>query len=138
LAKTKLQKLFDKAWRLQSQYIKLRDSDWRGYGNCCTCNEIVEAFTKKGHAGHYRHGFLDFNEKNINLQCSGCNRYRNGALDQYTIFLINKYGTKVIKELDTAFHAHKLKTDQTGKKYTEEELNDIIENLKTKIAKLKK
>lgn len=132
--KTKEKKLFDKAWKLMSQYIRLRDSDWRGYLECCTCKKVIEA--KKAHAGHYRHRYLDFNEKNINGQCAGCNTYRSGELDKYTLFLIKKYGLGVIEELDKAFHAHKLKHDQTGKKYTAEELEIIIEALKIKINEL--
>ena len=129
-------KLFDKAWRLMSEYVRKRDTDWRGYGNCCTCGKIVEY--KKAHAGHYRHKYLDFNEKNVNLQCSSCNTYRGGELDKYTIFLIKKYGVGVIEELDKLFHEHKLKHDQTGKKNTQEELIKIIEELKCKIATLSK
>ena len=44
----------------------------------------------------------------------------------------------VIEELDKLFHEHKLKHDQTGKKYTQEELLKIIEELKCKIATLSK
>jgi DNA-binding MltR family transcriptional regulator len=72
----------------------------------------------------------------VNLQCPSCNTYRGGELDKYTIFLIKKYGIGVIEELDKLFHEHKLKHDQTGKKYTKEELLKIIEELKCKIANL--
>lgn len=134
MPKDPLKKLFDKAWKLMSEYIRKRDTDWRGYGNCCTCGKTVEY--KKAHAGHYRHGYLDFNEKNINLQCAGCNTYRGGALDKYTIFLIKKYGIGIIEKLDDLYHKHKQKQDKTGKKYTKEELEEIIEDLKVKIANL--
>jgi len=137
MPKTKLKKLFDKAWKLMSQYIKLRDSDWRGYAKCCSCGKTIEAFTSKAHAGHYRHGYLDFNEVNINLQCNHCNTFKGGQLDTYTLFLTRKHGIEVIEELDKAFHEHKLKHDQTGKKYTEQELLDTIELLKEKINELK-
>lgn len=131
--KTKNKRLFEKAWGFQSRYIKLRDSDWRGYGNCCTCGKTIEAMTKKGHAGHYRHGYLDFHPKNIHLQCSSCNIYGSGKLDMYTIFLIKKYGPGIIEELDKAFHDHKIKHDKTGKKYSNEELELIIVSIKEKI-----
>ena len=126
--------LFDKAWKLMREYVRKRDTDWRGYGNCCTCGKTVEY--KKAHAGHYRHAFLDFDERNINLQCNSCNTYRGGELDKYTIFLIKKYGIEIIEELDTLFHAHKLKADQTGKKYTVDELTEIIKDLQIKIARI--
>ena len=136
--KTKNKLLFDKAWELQSKYIKLRDSDWRGYGKCCTCDKTIEAMTNKGHAGHYRHGYLDFHKKNVHLQCSSCNIYSGGKLDKYTIFLIKKYGVEVIDELDKAYHEHKRKHELNRKKYTDEELELIIIGLKEKINEYKR
>lgn len=115
-----------------SQYVRLRDSDWRGYGNCCTCDKKIHF--KEAHAGHYRHRYLDFEEKNVHFQCSACNTYRGGELDKYTLFLTRKYGAEVLEDLDKKFHAHKQKHDRTGKKYTMEELEDIIADLTEKIA----
>lgn len=133
--KTRIQKLFDKAWKLQSEYIRKRDSDsFTELAECCTCNIVKPR--KEMHAGHYRHRYLDFHEKNVHAQCSGCNTYRSGELDKYTLFLIDKYGFEVIKELDDAFHAHKRKHDSTGKKYSVEELELIIVGLKEKINEL--
>jgi hypothetical protein len=52
------------------------------------------------HAGHFIHGDnMDFVEKNINAQCSGCNKYRHGNLAAYAIKIDEKYGTGTAKEL---------------------------------------
>lgn len=117
-----------------SQYVKLRDSNWRGHGNCCSCGKHLEAQTANAHAGHYRHGYLDFDAQNINLQCSSCNTFRGGKLDTYSLFLTRTYGNEILETLDKKFHAHKRKHDQTGKKYTVDELDVIIAELKERIA----
>lgn len=60
-----------------SPYIRLRDSDWNGYGNCISCNKKI--FWKEGHAGHFlpksRGDIIYFEEDNIHLQCPTCNCY---------------------------------------------------------------
>lgn len=135
MAKTELKKLFDKAWKLQSEYVRKRDTGFNGYGRCCTCGKAIEY--KQAHAGHYHHGYLDFIEENTNLQCAGCNTYRGGELGKYSLFLIRKYGgVEILERLETQLAEHKRKYDQTGKKYTKEELLQIIEDLKIKISKL--
>lgn len=74
LTKEIIKTLKRKAWRLMSEYIRRRDS-----GICYTCGDRKP--WKQQQAGHFVHstgrenGFssIDFEEDNINCQCSGCN-----------------------------------------------------------------
>jgi hypothetical protein len=55
-------------------------------------------------AGHYvpkTSGLsLYFDERNVNAQCVGCNRYRHGNLSQYALGLVDKYGKNILNELE--------------------------------------
>lgn len=80
--------LRDKAWATFSKWIRARD------GKCVTCGS-----TKNSQAGHRWHGKLDFDEININQQCSSCNKWRQGNLSKYDDYLIEKYGIEGWREL---------------------------------------
>lgn len=80
--------LKDKAWSVFSKWIRKRDK------KCITCGS-----TKTLQAGHFYHAVLDFDEVNINTQCSGCNYYKSGNLALYAEYLMKKYGVKKFNEL---------------------------------------
>ena len=72
-------------------------------------------------AGHRWHGKLDFDEININAQCAGCNKWKQGNLAKYDDYLIEKYGIEVWNDL------YKRK-NQTGAEYrTVEDYQAIID-----------
>lgn len=73
--------LRDKAWDTFSLWIRNRDV------TCVTCGSA-----NNGQAGHRWHGKLDFDEININRQCSACNKWKQGNLSKYDDYLIGKYG----------------------------------------------
>jgi len=53
-------------------------------------------------AGHYvRRGKwrTRYDERNVNPQCHTCNRNYEGSKPAYTVYLIRKYGPKIIEEL---------------------------------------
>ena len=94
LKKTPLEKrgkpnLQKKAWSVFSKWIRNRDKI------CVTCGS-----RKDGQAGHFYHGVLDFDEVNINQQCSHCNKWKHGNLAIYSNYLLNKHGLKVFKDLE--------------------------------------
>ena len=73
----------------------------------------VKCFTcpKTGHwkdfqAGHYipqsMSAKLVFDEHNVQVQCGGCNKYRNGNPTVYAIELCRKYGPMILEELHSA------------------------------------
>lgn len=83
-----------------SIYIRKREADWRGYATCVTCGKVDE--WKKMHCGHYiSRGVLAtrFDEQNCHTQCPRCNIFLNGNYASYSLYLINKYGNNIIKEL---------------------------------------
>lgn len=87
--------------RIFSKWIRLRDSDDNGYGACCTCGKWAH-YTDGMHAGHFNprgNKLTRFDERNVNLQCCGCNTYRGGKQAEYTLFIEKKYGREVLDEL---------------------------------------
>lgn len=127
-----------KAWKVFSQYVRLRDSERKGnkwYGVCITCshNGLVAyiedgklKFTRGWDAGHYisrGNWFLRHDEENVNLQCSfRCNRMRSGEHEKYKLALDFKYGDGTSKKLD------QLAADNPAHRPTITELEEVIHN----------
>jgi len=89
-----LQKVFNK-------FIRTRDCAGDSGGNCISCGKWFPF--EELEAGHYfttgSAPSLRFNEKNVNIQCTGCNKWRSGNLAFYSAALIRKYGKDIITEL---------------------------------------
>lgn len=117
--------LYNKAWKIFSEYIRQRDK-----GICVTCHAVNH--WKDCNAGHFKHGVLDFDEMNINCQCVGCNKWNHGRLDRYADFLREKYGDKAYEDLKIRASMAK-----KGHKYYPWELEAIITEYKTKLSTLK-
>lgn len=97
--KPNISKLKKKVWTLFSKYIRLRDSV-NGYCKCCTCESHLPI--GEMNAGHYIHGNTKptfFDERNVNAQCVRCNKWLSGRLNEYALFLENKYGVGILQEL---------------------------------------
>jgi len=137
--KTDKQKIKDKAWTEFSRFIRLRDSDEKGMCVCCTCN--AKGHWRKGgfkvkkdgtttkinfHAGHYNQGRTHnvlFDEQGVHAQCSHCNLYLEGSLNEYAVFMIKKYGHGIIEEMQIRKH-------QGNIKYYESDFADIAKKYK--------
>ena len=118
--KRKEPRFIDLAWTAFSRWIRKRDSNEFGQGNCITCGIEVHVPSLKAHAGHFIHGKYKktyFNEKNVHLQCRSCNFFKDGARDVYALKLIERYGDGIIQEL------HK---ENKQKSWTKTELEEII------------
>lgn len=118
-------------WKLFSSYIRKRDSDWKGFGKCCTCGVLLQIPSVQAHAGHFIHGSTKrsyFEPKNVHLQCRSCNFFKNGARDVYALFLVKKYGKGIIEEL------HAINKDK--RPWTKKELLRIEELYKEKLKEL--
>ena len=101
--------LRDKAWATFSKWIRARDK------RCVTCGG-----TNILQAGHRWHGKLDFDEININAQCAGCNKWKQGNLSKYDDYLIGKYGIVGWSSLYD-------RKNKTGAEYrTEADYEDLI------------
>ena len=86
------------AWGEFSKYIRMKDADSNGLAECITCG--AKNHWKEMNAGHFRHGKLDFDEKNINVQCVRCNKWLSGNLGQYAIKIVKKYGVEAVDDLN--------------------------------------
>jgi len=134
MKKQKRSSVVKKLDRFFSKYIRLRDSDDMGYGKCCTCPKIL--FWKESHAGHFisrGNKLIRWDERNVHLQCPGCNTYRAGEQAEYLLFLENKYGREIVDEL------MKKKRDWNGVGGPSiHEMRDMIEEYKEKVKALDK
>jgi len=96
--RSKLQIAKEKAWKEFSIFVRTRESNFEGYTKCFTCTKVDH--WKNMNAGHYKHGKLDFDEMNVNVQCVQCNKWNSGRLDVYTMNLIAKYGIDQVEALN--------------------------------------
>lgn len=109
-----------------SKYIRQRDSQ-DGLGRCITCRQTVEI--SKAHAGHFipRGCMLTrWDERNVALQCAGCNTYRGGEQAEYLLALERKYGRPVVDELMLL----KKKWKRENKSFTIGELRELAQKYK--------
>ena len=132
--KAKLVKLF-------SEFIRLRDSNEHGLGQCISCGKFITVwykydgikFKQQAHAGHYysrgASKALYFDEKNVNLQCVECNSFKEGNKQGYARGLIRKYGDGILDLLE-------IKAGNSCR-LTEVELQLLIRDYEHKIKKLK-
>ena len=123
--KSPYKKLYNECWKLMSLYVRTKGAMSSGYNTCVTCG-VIKHF-KELHAGHYKHRVLDFDELNINPQCSQCNTFNHGKADEYYIFLVKKYGQKMVNDLRVRA--------KNFVKYSYTELEEIKKDLENKIQK---
>lgn len=116
LNKKTVAQLKRKLWEVFSLYIRKRDTDQDGYGNCISCQKSIQLGTQDCQAGHYipkgRGGSHYFGlprspgdelaERNVNLQCAACNLIEGGNFINYEIGLREKYGNAATDELKEA------------------------------------
>ena len=88
--------------RVFSEYIRRRDANHSlsGAAKCCSCYRpfhwtIMDAghYIKRGKAA------TRYDERNVHAQCHWCNRFQDGAMPGYTLFLIRRYGPDIIETL---------------------------------------
>lgn len=124
--KSEWKKLHKKCWELQKQYLRKKWANFQDLIECFTCYKMIPI--KEIHCGHFWHGALDFDLRNIKPQCAGCNMFRNGDLANYSSRLIREHGEEWFKELDKDAHSH------PG--YTIEELKEICSKYQNLLMKI--
>lgn len=121
--RSRLKTLHAKAWKLMSEYVRSKDRDSLDFITCYTCPKY--AHWREFHCGHHFHGKLDYDERNLRPQCVTCNKWKHGNL--------HIYAERLIKENGMDWYSQ-LRRDSTNiKKYTEQELKDIIKSLTEKL-----
>jgi hypothetical protein len=129
--KTGKSKLMDEAWKWFSLFIRLKDTNDEGIGQCISCRKYLHY--KNGQAGHYisrRHNSTLFDEQNVHLQCPQCNGHFKGNLDEYAISLIQKYGQNILEDLNIR--------KRLPKKFTSLDLAAIVQHYKSAVKELEK
>ena len=116
-----VQSLTKKAQTYFNAYIRARDK----HKTCVSCDKPLGS---KFDAGHYYSaggfGSVRFNELNVHGQCVYCNQHLHANLLNYQIGIEQRIGGEALIELHE--QAHQVR------KYTREELRDIIEIYKRK------
>jgi len=86
------------------KFIRLRDTDDYGYGNCISSGQPLRFGTINCQAGHYKsagkYKALEFNEDNVNLQGKSDNYFNGGNESDYRYFLVQKIGPERVSELE--------------------------------------
>lgn len=132
MAKKKdIKKIKAKAKTLFQLYVRLRDTDKKGAGKCCSCGRwVMWNGADGGHFVSCNRLATCFDEKNVHIQCKGCNGPRKGNGAGYALFIINKYGPEEIERLN--------KLKEVPVKYYYHDYEEMIEDYKEKIKTLKK
>lgn len=127
--KITLTKAKKKAWDACSLYVRMSAADVFGMATCVTCD--IRKHYKQMQAGHFvpgRGNAILFDIRGIHVQCFGCNIMKSGNPRKYEKFMKEKYGQKVINELD--------RLSDTTRKFTVEELLDIAEHYTNLVKRL--
>jgi hypothetical protein len=89
-----------KLWKVFSEYIRLRDSNDKGYGNCITCGKLC--YYKEADCGHgvgRQYKAVKFDHRNNHLQCRKCNYYGAGEQAAYKEEVEKRYGKGTWEEI---------------------------------------
>lgn len=95
-----LKTLKKKADTLFSQYIRQRDADEGGTVSCVTCRKLM--FWKESECGHWvkrQHFSVRWDERNAAPQCTRCNHFMGGCQDEFSKYIIDRYGVEVHNEI---------------------------------------
>ena len=93
-----------KTWKIVSEIVRRKDADFAGNVACYTCGKSYH--WKEMNAGHWKHGVLDFDMRNLKVQCTRCNLRLSGRLDVYTLNLIKDYGIEWVRTLSNDASKH--------------------------------
>jgi len=108
-----------------NKYINLRDKGLP----CVSCGKPIKGRVNASHFWNANnHHNVRFDEDNVHSSCITCNQFLSGNLLEYRIRLCSKIGQKRFDELEAKRHV--------TKKWTAEELKEIIKKYKTKVNSL--
>jgi hypothetical protein len=123
---TPLPKLLEKVQKLVNQYVRIRDEG----KPCISCGSNAA-----NQAGHYipvnKSSFLRFDERNIHLQCAGCNCWGHGNQVSYRIELRKKLGDFELEKLERDYIENRVH------KWTRGDLENLISFYSDKLKQLK-
>jgi hypothetical protein len=110
------------AQQVFNKWVRLRDKDQP----CISCGKHLGA---KYDAGHFwsagGHSSVRFDPNNVHAQCVSCNQHKHGNLIAYQEGLIKKIGFEKYHQMTKLAHS--------TRRYTKEELKELIATYKKKI-----
>lgn len=112
-----IRNLHKRAWTLWSIYQRKKSADWQGNSYCYTCLAIHP--WQDLQLGHFIHGKLDFDERNVKPQCPRCNLWLSGNLGLYAQRLIEEHGLAWVKQL-------RIDAARKGNDYKRAEILEVI------------
>ncbi len=106
-----------------SIFIRKRHANLDGFTSCVTCGKVAH-WTKlqNGHFMSRGKYATRWNEKNCNVQCSGCNMFKQGEQFKHSLYIDETYGEGTADEL--------LRLSNTTVKFSTPELLEMIEHYK--------
>jgi len=102
-----------------------------GYGKCITCGRKLPY--KDLDAGHFisrNWTVLRWDERNVHIQCQRCNRFQGGQIEEYFLWMEDKYSRAVVDDMIS--HKHDVVILTTNY------LQLLISEYKNKIKELEK
>lgn len=115
LRKVTRKSLHKKLWDRQSLRIRKSAANFQDLVQCYTCSKFINY--KEAQLGHFWHNKLDFDERNLRIQCIYCNHYKHGNLGKYAKRLIMENGLDWFNQLEADAAQHKGYTLTDLKKY---------------------
>jgi len=112
------------AQQVFNKYIRERDKNKL----CVSCEKPLGAKFDAGHYYSTKHKSVTFDEDNVHGQCVTCNQHKHGNLLNYQIGIAKRIGGDKVLELHVKAHE--------TKKWTIEEIKEIIATYKQKIKEL--
>ena len=97
---SKLKKELDKWFSL---YIRLREATDTGLCQCFTCGKVADYKTGGMQCGHFqsrKHLSTRWNEQNCQVQCVGCNMFKQGEQWKFGLKIDVKYGQSTSNDLE--------------------------------------
>lgn len=126
LSRSKIVKKLDAIF---SKYIRKKNSV-HGKATCFTCGKVDEwKYLQCGHFQSRRHYATRWDEKNCQVQCSGCNLFKHGEQYKFSLELNKKYGSTTANDLHIK--------SQTEVKFSTNDLLEMIKKYKELFDNLK-
>ena len=121
--KKTIAKLVDDAAVILQRIVRMKAADENGYAGCVTCGRVLHWKDMDG--GHFisrTYTAHKLREENIHPQCKGCNGFRGGEYQAYTLYMIDTYGREFVDEL--------MATKRETKKWLRQDIIEHIEELR--------
>jgi hypothetical protein len=127
--KLSLSSLETKLDRVFSEYIRFKDADEGGTASCVTCGKL--AYWREMDCGHYikrSNRGTRWEPTNCGPQCTRCNRFMDGNMDEFADYICRNYGETERQRLMTL--------KRQAVKFTRSDLEEMILFYKAKLSTL--